>query len=236
MLEVRGVYSGYYRDIDILQGISLTAELGRITIVIGANGVGKSTLLKTIYGFLPPRRGTILYNSEDITNVDPSLMLDRRISYVTQQHSLFPYLTVEQNLLLGAWIFRKNKELIQQRMQENYNRYPMLAEKRKTQAWALSGGQQRTVEIARALMTDPEMLLMDEPSAGLEPRLTREIYRVLESLKCEEGRGIVLVDQNVRKAMEISDHAYVIEMGRTKTEGPRSAFDGDLKEMIKDWF
>jgi len=121
-------------------------------------------------------------------------------------------------------------------MSENYERFKILGEKRKADAWSLSGGQQRMLEIARGLMTDPEMILFDEPSAGLEPRLTGEIYKRLEKLKFEEGRGIILVDQNVRQAMEVADYVYVIEMGKNKIEGTRRDFNADLKEMIKGWF
>ena len=236
MLQVQDVFSGYYRDINILQGISITAELGKITVIIGGNGVGKSTLLKTIYGFLCPNKGRIHYKKEDITGVDPFLMPTKGISYITQRHSLFRSLTVEENLMLGGWTFRKNKELIQQRMSQNYERFRVLGEKRKADAWSLSGGQQRMVEIARGLMTDPETILCDEPTAGLEPKLARGLYESLEKLKHEEGRGIILVDQNVVQAIEIADYVYVIEMGRNKIEGSRKDFDADLKEIIKDWF
>lgn len=236
MLEVQDVFSGYYADINILQGVSITAEVGKITIIIGANGVGKSTLLKTIYGFLRPRRGRIYYKKVDITGTNPFLMPAKGLAYITQQHSIFPSLTVEENLILGGWTFRKNKELLHQRIAENYKRFPALGEKRKADAWTLSGGQQRAVEIARGLMTDPQIILFDEPSAGLEPRITKEVYETMERLKCEEGRTLILVDQNVRQAMEIADYIYVIEMGRNKVEGTRRDFDADLKEMIKDWF
>lgn len=236
MLEVRDVFSGYYKDINVLQGISMTAELGKITIIIGGNGVGKSTLLKTIYGFLRPNKGTIHYKEEDITGAKPFWITSKSISYITQQYSIFPYLTVKENLELGGWTLRGNKRLIQQRISENYERFRVLGEKRKAVARSLSGGQQRMVEIARGLMTDPEMLLFDEPSAGLEPRTAREIYETLEKLTQEEGRGIILVDQNVRQAMRIADYVYVVEMGRNKIEGTRRDFDADLKEMIKDWF
>jgi len=236
VLQVQDVFSGYYKDINILQGISITAELGKITVIIGGNGVGKSTLLKTIYGFLSPNKGRIHYKKEDITGVDPFLMPTKGISYITQRHSLFRSLTVEENLMLGGWTFRKNKELIQQRMSQNYERFRVLGEKRKADAWSLSGGQQRMVEIARGLMTDPETILCDEPTAGLEPRLARGLYESLEKLKHEEGRGIILVDQNVVQAIEIADYVYVIEMGRNKIEGSRKDFNADLKEIIKDWF
>lgn len=236
MLAVQNVYSGYYKDINILEGISITAELGRITVIIGANGVGKSTVLKTIYGFLQPNKGRIYYKKEDITGGKPYWITTKGISYIAQEHTIFPYLTVEENLELGGWTLRGNRRLIQQRVEENYQRYQMIWERRKARAGSLSGGQQRMVEIARGLMTDPEMILFDEPSAGLEPRMARKIYESLEKLKREEGRGIILVDQNVRQAMEIADYVYVVEMGKNKIEGTRRDFDADLKEMVRNWF
>lgn len=235
MIEVQNVFAGYYKDIDVLQGLSIRAELGKITIIIGGNGVGKSTLLKTIYGFLRPNKGGIYYKEGEITGTEPYFMAAKGISYITQRHSVFPYLTVEENIALGGWSLRKDKQLIKQRVSENFDRFQRLSEKRNADAGSLSGGEQRLVEIARGLMTDPEMLLFDEPSAGLEPRRTREIYRRLEKLKYEEKRGILLVDQNVRQAMEIADYIYVIEMGQNNLEGTREDFNTDLKEMIKDW-
>jgi branched-chain amino acid transport system ATP-binding protein len=236
MLRVKNIYSGYLKGINILQGISITAELGKITIIIGGNGVGKSTLLKTIYGYLSPIHGKKYYKDEDITHEKPFVMPTKGISYITQRHSIFSYLTVEENLELGGWTFRKDKDLMQQRMLKNYERFPFLAEKRKAEARSLSGGQQRALEIARGLMTEPEMILLDEPTAGLEPRRRKKIYSTLEELKNNEGRGILLVDQNVRQAMEIADYIYVVEMGKNHIEGTRRDFDTDLKEMIKDWF
>jgi len=236
MLEVRDVYSGYYKDLNILQGISINVEINKTTIIIGANGVGKSTLLKTIFGFLSPNKGKIFYKKEDITGAKPFLMTAKGIAYIPQEHSVFPYMTVEENIEIGGWTFRKNKKLMQQRISENYDRFPVLREKGKADARTLSGGQQRIVEIARGLMVDPKLILFDEPSAGLEPRRTKEIYEIMEKLKHEEGRGMLLVDQNVRQAMDVADYIYVVEMGKNKIEGTRKDFDTDLKEMIKNWF
>jgi len=235
MIEVKDVFAGYRRGIDILQGISLKADKERITIIIGANGTGKSTLLKTIYGFLRPTRGKIYYNHEDITGAKPNWVSMKGISYVMQRISIFPYLTVEENLELGGWAFRKNKKLIKQRILENYDRFPVLSQKRNAGAYSLSGGTKRLLQIARGLMIDPGMLLLDEPTAGLAPRVAGHVYEILEKLRSLERRGILLVDQNVRQAMEIADYIHVIEMGKNKAQGTRLDFNTDLKEMIKDW-
>lgn len=218
-----------------MQGISIKADKERITIIIGANGTGKSTLLKTIYGFLRPIKGKIYYNHEDITGAKPNWVSMKGISYVMQRISIFPYLTVEENLELGGWAFRKNKKLIKQRILENYDRFPALSQKRNAGAYSLSGGTQRLVQIARGLMIDPGMLLLDEPTAGLAPRVAGHVYEILEKLRSLERRGILLVDQNVRQAMEIADYIHVIEMGKNKAQGTRLDFNTDLKEMIKDW-
>jgi branched-chain amino acid transport system ATP-binding protein len=235
MLEVANLVSGYNRDVNILQGVSVTAMPCKITIIIGANGTGKSTLLKNIYGFLWPNEGSILYKGENIGGMKPFKISRKGISYVMQRISVFPYLTVEENLELGAWAFRRDKRLVDKRMDENYGRFEVLGRKKKAYASALSGGEQRMLQIGRALMIDPDLLLLDEPTAGLAPRIARQLYGSLQGLRDEERRSMLLVDQNVRHAMEIADYIYVLEMGKNKAEGTRGDFDTDLKEMIKTW-
>jgi branched-chain amino acid transport system ATP-binding protein len=230
MLEAKEVFVGYYKGIDILQGVSVRARENEITAVLGPNGVGKSTLLKTIYGFLKPNKGKIVYNGEDITGIDPYEVPKRGIAYIPQRQNVFPYMTVEENLQLGAWTFKRDKKRIKTRLEEIYNRFPILKERRKMEAGLLSGGEQRMVEIGRALMTNPNILLIDEPTAGLAPKVARAIYDVLKMLK-EEGRTILLVDQNIRQAVENSDYVYALELGKNKVEGPKENFD-DLKEML----
>lgn len=235
MLKVENLVSGYSKDVNILQGVHITAMPDKITIIIGANGTGKSTLLKNISGFLCPSEGSILYNGDNISGMKPFTISRKGISYVMQRISVFPYLTVEENLELGAWSLRKNRELVSKRKSENYNRFPILEKKRRKYASALSGGEQRMLQVGRALMIDPDLLLLDEPTAGLAPRIATQLYGTLEQLRDEEGRSILLVDQNVRHAMEIADYIFVLEMGKNKAEGTRSDFDSDLKEMIKTW-
>jgi branched-chain amino acid transport system ATP-binding protein len=233
LLQVESIYVGYYSDIDILQGVSLKANEAQITCIIGPNGVGKSTLLKTIIGFLTPNKGRITYRGKDITGLACHEACRRGITYLLQNPSVFPTMTVEENLQLGAWSFRKDKVLVKKHLDANYERFPVLKERRRTRACDLSGGQQRIVELARSLMIDPDLLLMDEPTAGLAPKLFRTIYDELVNLR-EEKRTILLVDQNISQAIRIADYVYALELGKNKAEGPKGEFE-NLKEVISDW-
>ncbi|MFQ5794657.1 MAG: ABC transporter ATP-binding protein [Candidatus Bipolaricaulia bacterium] len=234
MLKVEAVFAGYYRDIHVLQGVSVKAQVAQITAIIGPNGVGKSTLLKVIYGFLKPHRGRILYNDGDITGMAPYTASEKGLAYIPQRRNVFPYLSVEENMAMGAWTFRRHKTRIREKLEQNYKRFPNLARKRKVKAGFLSGGEQRMVELGRALMPDPDLLLVDEPTAGLAPMFAKEIRNKLIELK-EEGKAIVLVEQNIREAIEISDYIYVLDLGRNKAEGSQAAFATDLKDLVKDW-
>ncbi|MEA3355906.1 MAG: ABC transporter ATP-binding protein [Candidatus Bipolaricaulota bacterium] len=233
VLHVENLYVGYYKDINILQGISLGAEKGCLTSVIGTNGVGKSTLLKTIYGFLTPNKGKLFYQGNDIAGANPYKMPTLGLTYIPQRRNVFPEMTVEENLQLGAWTFRREKKRIKLKLKENYERFPILKERRKQKAGNFSGGEQRMVELGRAMMIDPQLMLVDEPTAGLAPKLAREIYDKLLELK-DEGMTILMVDQNIRQAIEISDYVYALALGKNMAEGPREDFD-NLKERIKEW-
>jgi branched-chain amino acid transport system ATP-binding protein len=234
-LEVRHLTVGYYADIHILQGVNLQAESSRITIIIGANGVGKSTLLKTICGFLKPTEGRILFDGGDITGISPHRVIERGISYIPQRRNVFPYLSIEANWELGAWTFRKDRKKIRDLIDENFERFATLKPKRDLNAGSLSGGEQRMVEIGRSLMVDPVLMLVDEPTAGLAPMVAREIYERLSQLNSDEDKTILLVDQNIRQAMKIADYIYVLELGKNRSEGSREEFESDLKGMIRDW-
>ncbi len=233
LLKVENLYVGYYEDINILQGLSLEAEKQQITAVLGPNGVGKSTLLKSISGFLDPNSGDIKYKDNSITGIKPFKAITRGIVYLPQQLTLFQRMTVKENLQLGAWTIRRDKEIINQRISDNFERFPILEEKQNTSVGNLSGGQQRMVDLGRALMSAPEMLLVDEPTAGLAPNLAQSMYDMLTRLT-DDGITILLVDQNIRKAIEISDYIYAVELGKNKTQGSREEF-ADVKEVIKDW-
>ena len=233
MLQVKEVYAGYYRDINILQGVDITAQETKLTSIIGTNGVGKSTLLKTIYGFLKPNKGSIFWQDQDITGADPYKMPKMGLTYIPQRRNVFPEMTVEENMRLGAWTFRGEKERIRKKLEDNYDRFPILRERRKQRAGNFSGGQQRMVELGRAMMIDPKLMLVDEPTAGLAPLVSMEIYDKLVELK-GEGITIVLVDQNIKQAIEVSDYVYALALAKNMTEGPREDFD-NLKEQIKEW-
>lgn len=230
MLEVEDLHVGYYKDLNILQGVTMKARQAEITVVLGANGVGKSTLLKAIYGFIKPQSGKITVDGEDIVHLTSHQLVHRGVSYIPQRQSIFPYMTVEENIELGAWSFRNEKSRVREKLEENYNRFPILRDRRRSPAGELSGGMQRMVELSRVLMTEPKLILVDEPTAGLAIKLAREIYDLLVGLKTE-GITILLVDQNIRQAIRIADYVYVFELGRNRHEGPREAFD-DLKKVL----
>lgn len=230
MLEVEDLYVGYYKDLNILQGVNMKARKAEITVVLGANGVGKSTLLKAIYGFIQPQKGKIEVDGEDIVHLSSHQLVHHGVSYIPQRQSIFPYMTVEENMELGAWSFRGDKDRVQQKLEENFDRFPILRDRKRSPAGELSGGMQRMVELSRVLMTDPKLILVDEPTAGLAVTLARDIYDLLVGLK-NEGITILLVDQNIRQAIRIADYVYVLELGRNRHEGPREEF-GDLKKAL----
>jgi branched-chain amino acid transport system ATP-binding protein len=231
MLEVKELYVGYYKDLNILQGISIEAKEAKITTVLGANGVGKSTLLKAIYGFLRPNSGEVLLGGQSLIGIPTHERIDMGISYIPQQPGIFRWMSVEENLELGAWTFRKDRERIQRKLDENYDRFPVLKERRKSKAGELSGGMQRMVEVGRTLMTDPRVILVDEPTAGLAKLLSEEVYEMLVRLRDEEGMTIILVDQEIRQALKIADYVYVLELGRNRYDGPVEEFT-DVKKAF----
>ena len=233
MIEIKDMYVGYYKDLDILQGVSLKAEEAQIVTVLGANGVGKSTLLKAIYGFLKPRAGQILLDGKEIIGTPSHQLITQGISYIPQHSSVFPFMSVEDNLELGAWTFRQDKERVAAKIEENYKRFPMLRDRKKDDAGLLSGGMQRMVEVGRTLMTDPKVILVDEPTAGLAKMLSAEVYQMLVDLRDRDGLTIILVDQEIRQALKIADYVYVLELGKNRVDGRTEEFT-DLKKALWD--
>jgi branched-chain amino acid transport system ATP-binding protein len=233
MIEVKDLFVGYYKDLDILQGVSLVAQRAQIVTVLGANGVGKSTLLKAIYGFLKPRAGQILLNGKSITQVPSYQLITEGISYIPQHSSVFPFMSVEDNLTLGAWTFRQDQARVQEKLEENYRRFPMLRKRKDDDAGLLSGGMQRMVEVGRTLMTEPKVILVDEPTAGLAKMLSAEVYKMLTDLRDNDGLTIILVDQEIRQALKIADYVYVLELGRNRVDGYADEFK-DLKKALWD--
>jgi len=230
VLELRDLSVGYYRDLNILSDLHITARRGKITTILGANGVGKSTALKAAFGFLAPNKGDVVLNGRSIIDLPPYRKIDVGLAYIPQQPGVFKDMTVEENLELGAWTFRRDRAQIRRKIEANYTRFPALRDKRKQATGELSGGQQRMVEIGRTLMSDPKMLLVDEPTAGLSKMLAEEVYEMLTDLR-DDGLTILLVDQEIRHALKIADHVYVLELGRNKFEGPASDFT-DLEKAF----
>ena len=224
LIKVEGLYVGYYKDLHILQGIQMAAERGKLTTVLGANGVGKSTLLKAIFGFLKPERGQVLLEGEDIVGTPTYELINRGVGYIPQRVSIFPHMTVEENLMMGAYTYRRDKARMRREFERNYVRFPPIRDKRRTTAGKLSGGMQRMVELGRTLMTNPELILVDEPTAGLAKLLSEEVYQMLVDLRDIENITIILVDQEIRQALKIADYVYVLELGRNRFEGPVEDF------------
>ncbi len=231
MLEIRGLDVGYYKDLNILLDLNLKVRKNQITAVLGANGVGKSTALKAVFGFLRPNAGDILLEGESIIDVPTYKRILKGLAYIPQKPGIFKDMTVLENLELGAWTFRRDKKQVREKLEANYERFPILKEKRKQITGELSGGQQRMVEIGRTLMAQPKVLLIDEPTAGLSKMLAEEVYEMLTVLTSRDDLTILIVDQEIRQALKISDYVYVLELGRNKFEGPASEFT-DLEKAF----
>jgi branched-chain amino acid transport system ATP-binding protein len=231
VLELRGLDVGYYKDLNILQDLNVKARKKQITTILGANGVGKSTALKAAFGFLKPNRGDVVLENESILKIPTHQRILKGLAYIPQQPGVFKDMSVEENLQLGGWTFRKDKKQVRDKIEANYERFPVLREKRKQTTGELSGGQQRMVEISRTLMAEPKVLLVDEPTAGLSKMLAEEVYEMLKMLVTVDELTILLVDQEIRQAMKIADYVYVLELGRNKFEGPAQQFT-DLEKAF----
>lgn len=211
MLSLSEVHCGY-GNIEIIKGISLTVEKGQIVAIIGANGAGKTTTLKTIAGLLPVRSGSITFDGNDITKVKPHDVVKMGISQIPEGRQVFSELSVQDNLIMGGYTI-SDRHLIKTRIEEQYNRFPRLKERYKQMAGTLSGGEQQMLAIARALISSPRMLLLDEPSMGLSPLFVEEVFEIIQELR-DGGMTILLVEQNAGMALEIADYAYALEIGR----------------------
>ena len=211
LLEAKRITAGY-GETEILHRVFVKVNEGEIVSIVGPNGAGKSTLLKTILGLLKPREGKVILEAEDITGLDPDRIVRKGICYVPQTDNVFASLTVQENLEMGAFIRKDN---YQNRIQEIYTIFPDLEERRKDRAGKLSGGQRQMVAIGRALMLEPKIILLDEPSASLAPKLVRLIFQKITEIN-RSGVGILMVEQNIREALRIADQAYVLAMGRNR--------------------
>jgi len=250
LLTMHDVTAGYVADIDILRHVNLKVEAASITGLIGLNGAGKSTIMKTICGFLPPRDGVIRFDGQNITSIAAHRVIDRGISYIPQESSLFPHMSVENNLRLplehlarrerpegaggaggGASIARAE---IPGLLDDMYAKFPALKDKRHAKAGDLSGGQQKMLEFAKAYLVRPRLCLIDEPGIGLAPKIAEEVYQWID-LFAAESMAILLVDHNVRRVVKLSRYIYVLSLGEIAAEGGPEAFAGDLHEQVKGW-
>jgi branched-chain amino acid transport system ATP-binding protein len=231
ILKLANVESAY-GPIRAIRGVSLQVMRGQIATVLGSNGAGKSTILKTISGIIDPRKGSIEFKGEDITARDPSLIVRRGLSHVPEGREVFPLLSIRDNLLMGAYT-RRDRDGVARDIETVYGYFPILRERASQDAGLLSGGQQQMLAISRALMAAPDLILLDEPSLGLSPLLTREIFEIVIRINRERGTTILLVEQNANMALNVADFGYVIENGRIVMEDrcDRLREKDDIKEF-----
>jgi branched-chain amino acid transport system ATP-binding protein len=215
LLTLREVVAGY-EEVEVLRGVSLAVRAGEIVCIIGANGAGKSTLLRTVFGMLTPRGGTITFDGREIAGRPPTEVLQRGLGYVPQGRCNFPAMSVEENLEMGAYLRRDDR--VRGDIDGLLARFPMLGAKRKDPAGTLSGGQQQILEMAIALLLHPRLLMVDEPSLGLDPRMVEVVFDTILAIN-REGTTILMVEQNARKALSVSHRGFVLELGRNRFEG-----------------
>lgn len=239
LLSLENVSAGYVADIDILRNVNVSIAPAAITGLIGLNGAGKSTIMKTICGFLAPSAGKIEFDEENITGIAAHKVIDRRISYIPQESSLFNYMSVENNLMLPLEHLARKKigltmEDLARRLENCFQKFPLLRERRNAKAGDLSGGQQKMVEFAKAYLQQPRLCLIDEPSIGLAPKVAEEVYQWI-NLFAAEKMAILLVDHNVRRVVKMSSYIYVLSLGEITAKGKPEDFAGDLHEQVKAW-
>ena len=215
LLELSDVVAGY-DEVEVLRGVSLAVRMGEIVCIIGANGAGKSTLLRTVFGMVAARRGAIRFAGQDIANQSPTDVLKRGLGYVPQGRCNFPAMSVEENLQIGAYLRRDAQ--VGRDIAASFERFPILAAKRRDLAGTLSGGQQQILEMAIALLLHPRLLMVDEPSLGLDPRMVEMVFETLLAIN-RDGTTILMVEQNAKKALSVSHRAFVLELGRNRFEG-----------------
>ena len=214
LLQASDLVAGY-EEAEILHGVSVSVEAGEMVAVIGPNGAGKSTLLKTIFGLLSVRRGRVVFRGEEITNLPPDRIVTKGLSYVPQTENVFPSLSINENLEMGAFVRRNG---LHQRLERVYGLFPDIASRRHSRAGKLSGGQRQMLALARALMLDPQLLLLDEPSASLSPKMVESLFEKICEIN-RRGTAILLVEQNAREALSFSSRAYVLATGENRLEG-----------------
>ena len=225
ILEVQDVYAGYIKDLNILQGINFRIAPGELVAVIGPNGAGKSTLAKTIFGLLDPERGKIIFKGKDISGLKSDKIVRLGMCYVPQITNVFASLSVDENLEMGAFIRTGSLKSLKEKI---YTMFPRLASRRRQQAGTLSGGERQMLAMGKALMLEPDLLLLDEPSAALSPILVSSVFEQVKAIS-QAGTAIVLVEQNARKALAMADRGYVLENGKDRFEGTGANLLNDPK-------
>lgn len=223
LLVVEDVWAGYIKDLDILQGINFYIKPGELVAVIGPNGAGKSTLAKTIFGLLNPHKGKITFKGENIAKLKSNQIVQRGMCYVPQIANVFPSLSVEENLEMGAFIRNDSLTSLKSKI---YATFPVLAQRRQQRAGTLSGGERQMLAMGKALMLEPSLLLLDEPSAALSPVLVNNVFEQIQQIN-QSGTAIVLVEQNARKALAMAHRGYVLDTGRDR-------FTGSGNELLND--
>ena len=231
ILRLANVESAY-GPIRAIRGVSLEVVRGQIGTVLGSNGAGKTTILKTISGIIDPRKGSIEFAGDDITANDPAVVVQKGLSHVPEGREVFPLLTVRDNLMMGAYT-RRDRDAVAKDIETVYGYFPILKERAAQEAGLLSGGQQQMLSISRALMAAPQMILLDEPSLGLSPRLVREIFEIVVRINRERGTTMLVVEQNANMALNVADYGYVLENGRIVMEDTceRLREKDDIKEF-----
>ena len=232
ILKLANVESAY-GPIRAIRGVSLDVIRGQIATVLGSNGAGKTTILKTISGIIDPRRGSIEFDGQDITAKDPALIVQRGLSQVPEGREVFPLLSVRDNLLMGAYT-RKDRDAVARDLETVFGYFPILKERAAQDAGLLSGGQQQMLAISRAIMAAPQLILLDEPSLGLSPRLTKEIFEIVVRINRERGTSMLLVEQNANMALNAADFGYVLENGRIVMQDTCAVLRE--KEDIKEFY
>jgi ABC-type branched-subunit amino acid transport system ATPase component len=223
LLSAEGLVGGYVPEVDILRGCSLEASEGEIVVVVGPNGAGKSTLIKAIFGLIRLREGRVLVNGHDVTGAKPHEITDQGMSYVPQVANVFPSLTVQENLEMGGVTRRRR---VRARLDDLYALFPRLGERRRQRAGTMSGGERQMLAMARALMPEPSVILLDEPSAGLAPQAVGEVFETCREIN-SAGVTVVMIEQNARRALAVADRGYVLEGGQNR-------FTGTGRELLED--
>jgi branched-chain amino acid transport system ATP-binding protein len=232
-LRLEGIVASYGRSDPVVRGIDLTESAGRVAAIIGPNGSGKSSLLKTICGMLVRRAGTVTFDGRDISRVSPREFARFGIRFVPQGNGTFPALTIAENLKLVGWSLRLPKGEVEEGIERAQQMFPMLRQKWGHRAGWLSGGEQRQLEFARTAFGSPKLILLDEPSAGLSPKVAADLYAAIDLLRADD-RLIVLVDHNVRRALEVSEVVYELRLGTVSRTFHRGTVEAE--EIVKDWF